>query len=226
MAAAEASRSAVMEPAPIQRETTTSDGYPIVQVSTDAAADAAWWASRCPCDIAIRSPAVKPYEAPASVRAGYVDLEMPSVVFVRAGMGLSGPGRRSLMRSPIWPVPTSVRHAATRPPGDGGRGGSRRHPSRLSRQPTNGRSRPPSCGAVETGPLRVAGDLRAVLARTSSVLGRPVAGHVARGARCPSGGVMGRREAVSGTPQRVAPAAVGWGSSSESTCGLLVRDVG
>jgi hypothetical protein len=79
-----ASRPAAVPRRRVERDT-TSDGYPIVPVSADDA-DAAWWARACARDFGIRPPKVKFYRAPPSVRCGYVDLKIPGVVFVLAGM--------------------------------------------------------------------------------------------------------------------------------------------
>jgi hypothetical protein len=73
---------------PVRRQK-TSDGWPIVQVSANDAANAAWWARSCALELGIPAPEVRFYRAPTSIRCGYVDLAMPTVVFVRAGMDLS-----------------------------------------------------------------------------------------------------------------------------------------
>jgi hypothetical protein len=104
----------------------------------------------------VRPPKVKFYRAPTSVRCGYVDLKMPDVVFVRAGMDPSETRPTIAHEIAHLAEPTSMRHAATRQPGDGVRGGRRRPASRPSPPPRSGRSTPLGCGLVVAGD-RVAG---------------------------------------------------------------------
>jgi hypothetical protein len=95
------------------RRETTSDGWPIVEVDADVAADAGWWARLSARDLGVSTPTVKFYRAPTTACFGFTYLGSDTV-FIRSGMSLEQ--TRSTIAHEVW-------HLAIRP----GERGARRY---------------------------------------------------------------------------------------------------